>query len=198
MSYKALQENRQLGAEYHENAQTQTEALAIFAKLFREKSDPIVIIADASLYTEELEAIATFATKIAAVFVIPMACYHDESFGDDWLRSSDRSANVSGVKSLGIATTMPTGDIGLLISFDHPQAYEYTTTQTVSLQTQRRENEDEERLILPLAVYTESSGSLTNRDGITQWSAQAIHRNQPIPTVIEWIESMEKSIGGVS
>jgi len=66
---------------------------------------------------------------------------------------------------------------------------EIEAKRVINLQTHMSEKECD--LILPLAVFSESSGSLLNEEGIEQYCFKAITCNHPIPTVIEWIALLQ-------
>ncbi|MDA3945905.1 MAG: 2Fe-2S iron-sulfur cluster-binding protein, partial [Helicobacteraceae bacterium] len=104
LSYKELQENRQLQALYKGNDVEIFEALQQFQKMTMAAPQQTVIMADANLYTQELEAILGLAGRLNATLICPMATYTDEAFGDDWLKSSQRAANAKAIEILGIQT----------------------------------------------------------------------------------------------
>ena len=185
LSYKELQENRQLEILLNGQKYEKEEALESYHDLVETGNEKIVILADANFYTEELEMIQAYAQKIGATLYSPLASYVDETFGDEWLKSSQRAANAKGVEKLGIATELPDEKISLLINFNHPDADKIDAEKVISFQTHQQEKSAD--LILPLAVFSESSGSLINEDGIGQQCSRVITRNEPIPTVIEWI-----------
>ncbi|MGB5964866.1 MAG: 2Fe-2S iron-sulfur cluster-binding protein [Sulfurimonadaceae bacterium] len=189
LSYKELQENRQLQALYDGSAVDFAEATHYFQMMFQEQPKQIVILADANLYTEELEAIIMLADRLNATLVCPMQTYTDEAFGDAWLKSSQRAANTKAIEELGITTVLSDANaIDLLISFNHPDFTAVTAKKSVSFQTHSGVEAD---LIFPLAVFSESSGTVINEEGVVQRCKKAIYRNDPIPSVLEWIEMLK-------
>ncbi len=185
LSYKELQENRQLQALYKGVSVDVAEAVTQFKEMIDGKPEQVVVFADANLYTEELQAIKDLAEHLNAMLVCPMESYSDEPFGDDWLKSPQRAANARAVEMLGIETALPSeAAIDLLISFNHPDAGGIAAKNRVSFQTHIGADAE---LILPLAVFSESFGSLINEEGIVQTCQKAINRNEPIPSVLEWI-----------
>ncbi|MEA3456226.1 MAG: 2Fe-2S iron-sulfur cluster-binding protein [Campylobacterota bacterium] len=189
LSYKELQENRQVEMLVNGEVCTEEEALETCRDLVEAESGKIVVLADANLYTEELEMIQAYAQKVDATLYSPLKSYVDEAFGDNWLKSSQRAANAKGVEKLGIETELPNGKVSLLINFNHPDAADVVAEKTISFQTHLREEKSD--LILPLAPFSESSGSLVNEEGIEQYCPKAITRNDPIPTAIEWIARLQ-------
>jgi NADH-quinone oxidoreductase subunit G len=177
LSYKNLQKNRQL------EATTSIDTL----KNMIDEAQNIVILIDANLYNEEIEAVKTFGLTCNATIVSLLESYYDESFGDDWLKSPWRAANIQGIKNAKIATQLPSEPIDLLISFNHPDTNSITAKQSVVFATHKTFNAKQ---ILPIAAYSETSGTLTNSDGITQQAHKAIDRNDPIPTIKEYLEQL--------
>ena len=86
---------------------------------------------------------------------------------------------------LGISGELPQESvIDLLISFNHPDFASIPSEKRIAFQTHSGTEAD---LIFPLAVFSESSGSLINEAGTVQQCAKAIFRNEPVPSVTEWI-----------
>ena len=181
LSYKELQENRQEltllnGVSIEESlALTKAKELLVLYK------NNISIAIDANLYTQEIEAIVSFAQRVNATVFAPLEIYEDKAFADDMLKSSDKAANANAIKDLGISSDVPKS-IGLLLNFNHPQEFE--SRDTINFFTHKRESK---ALSFALAAFSESSGSLTNEDGITQNVKKAIHKNRPQLTVAEHI-----------
>ncbi len=183
LSYKQLQENRQEEISYNQKTIEQSLALENFQEL-KDSSKNITIFVDANLYTEELEAIKEYAKQIKASLYCPLDVYQDESFGDEWLKSSQRVANAKAIELLDITTTIsPLEEIDLLINFNHPNPPK--AKNSISFQTHQKQKAT---LIFPLAVFSESNGSIINKDNIVQQCQKAIFRNTPIPTALEWLE----------
>jgi len=184
LSYKELQENRQESTLLNGVIIDTDEAIKQAKELIFLYTSNISVIIDANLYTEEIEAIVTFAKSINATIFSPLEVYEEKAFGDDMLKSSMRAANAETIKRMGINTQRPE-KIGLIINFNHPQEFE--SDKKINFLTHSRESAE---LCFAIAVFSESSGSLTNEDGITQYSQKAIDKNIPIMTVIESIQRL--------
>ena len=182
LSYKALQENRQETALLNGVEITQEDALSKVKELLALYKGNTTCVIDANLYTEEMEAILAFAKLIKADVCAPLEVYEDKEFGDDMLKSSDRAANASSIKNLNISTQAPKQE-GLIINFNHPQ--DFIGDANIDLLTHKRHTS---ALVLPIAAYSENSGSLTNEDGITQECEKAVNKNNPMPTIIEHLK----------
>ena len=189
LSYEALQENRRLAIMMDGAEADEARALARFREALETYKGAIVILVDADRYSEEMEAVKVFAARHGAALYCPAASYDDPAFGDDWLRSSCRAANLGCAEKLGIECTLPDGaETGLLINFNHPDGDKIAAKMRIELQTHTGRDAD---LILPLAVFTECAGTLINEKGVGQFCPQAVHRNRPIPSAVEWVERLE-------
>jgi NADH-quinone oxidoreductase subunit G len=186
LSYKQLQKDRRLEAVFEAKTVDFKVAAAALQALIEMHPEHIVILADANLYTEELESLVALSKRLNASLICPMSVYRDDAFGDDWLKSPQRAANAKAVEQLGIATELSGTDVvGLLINFNHPDSDRFVAQHSVAFQTHMGPDAD---LILPLAVFSEASGTLINEDGVVQRCEQAIHRKTPVPTVTQWLE----------
>jgi len=189
LSYKELQENRQSDLLLDGKPCTEADARKRYQEILTGNQGRIVLLADPNLYLEELEAIQAYAKMLGAELYSPLASYLDEDFADDWLKSSQRAANAKGVEKLGIATELPDGKISLLIDFNHMDATAIEADNIISFRTHK--GASDVALILPLAAFSESSGTLINEEGIEQHCDQAIFHNQPVPSVTEWMAMIE-------
>ena len=183
LSYKALQENRQEEIVLDKRFISESEAVEELQRLLKIYQSNIVITIDANLYTEEIEAILAFAKTVSAKVHAPLDVYNDESFKDDMLKSADRAANSYMIKALGIDTSVPSKS-ALLINFNHPQTFE--SEHTIAFRTHR----DDDAFIFPLATCAESSGHISNEEGISQYCQKALTMNNPVPSVTEWLEKV--------
>ena len=185
LSYKELQENRLETPMQNGESINEEEALKKVKSLLELHKDSIAIVVDANLYSEEIEALGTFAKEINAKLFSPLEVYRDDAFEDDMLRSADRAANAYTIKKLGINTNEPS-EASLILNFNHPQ--DFNAKSKINFLTHNRHNA---ALALPLAAYSENSGSLTNEDGITQVCEKALFKNNPAPTILEWIQRIQ-------
>ena len=184
LSYKLSQENRLDTLQYANSTISEEEALQKITQEITQHRGNIALVIDANLYTEEIVALIAFAQEINAKVYTPLACYHDDDFGDEMLRSSQRAANAKTVQDLQRNTNMPHEE-ALLLNFNHPQPF--SIQKQIHFTTHLRQTE---ALQIPLSDYTEHSGTLTNEDGIIQHSQKALSKNSPMPTVLEWLEKI--------
>lgn len=186
LSYKGLQENRQEKATLNGEEISEEEALLKAISLIQKSETNISVVMDANLYTEEMEAVVAFAKEINATIHSPQAIYVDEDFADDMLKSANRAANSKTIERLGVNVNEPSS-ASLIINFNHPQ--NFNASSNINFLTHKREHS---ALTFAIAAFSESSGSITNEDGITQCCEQAIHKNEPIPTIIEYLKRIKK------
>lgn len=191
LSYKELQENRQEVALLNGVQISEEKALEQLKELISLHSNAITIIVDANLYTEEIEAILEFTQEINAMIYSPSGVYMDEDFGDDMLKSSNRGANSQTIKNLGIHTSEPAKS-GLIINFNHPQ--EFASDDTINffthISSNKKNRQNSTLLTLPIAAYSENSGTLLNEDNISQFCQKAVERNKPFPTILQYLERL--------
>ena len=185
LSYKELQENRQDKATLNGEEISEEEALLKAQNLIQNSKNGISIVVDANLYTEEMEAIVAFAKDINATIHSPQAVYLDEDFADNMLKSANRAANSKSIERLGISSDEPSSSC-LVINFNHPQ--NFNASSNINFLTHKREHS---ALMFGIAAFSESSGTLTNEDGITQFCEQAVHKNSPVPNIIEYLNRIK-------
>lgn len=190
LSYHDLRERRQREVLFQGR---RLDSLRLGEERFRELVElhegPVVVLADADLYLEELEFARLFAERLGATLHAPLEPYVDEAFGDNWLKEPMRAANAEGVKRLGISTELPSTDAQtLVINFNHPSG---PTLKGKRIDLLTHESGAKAELILPLAAWSESAGTLVNSSGLEQYCEQAVHPNEPAPTLIQWLESWE-------
>jgi len=185
LSYKDLQENRQVVALLNNKEITEKEAIQEAKVLIEKYKGNISVVIDANLYSEEIEAILAFAKEINASVHSPLGIYIDENFKDDMLKSANRAANYKTIETLNIDTNEPESG-GLLINFNHPQ--EFKADSKIDFLTHKKETFG---LVFPIAAYIENSGTLTNEDGIIQKCEKALSRNIPLPSIIEILSKVQ-------
>ena len=184
LSYKELQEDRQENILFNHKEIAEDEALETFQTLLETYSSDITVVIDANLFNEEIEAILEFSKEINAQVCAPLEIYRDEAFKDEMLKSANRAANAKMIENLNIDTQMP-AQSGLLINFNHPAEFE--ADKQIDFRTHQQ---TQGAFILPIATYAESEGHIMNEDGMIQLCQKALFKNDPVPTVIEWLEKV--------
>ncbi len=184
LSYKLLQNNRQTTIRHDDEIISEQQSIALYHSLLEQYKNSITVVIDANLYNEEIEALVDYAHRIGAEVCAPLACYDDAEFADEMLKSAKRAANYEKVVKMGLDRTMPKTS-GLIINFNHPETF-YAEMQ-IDFSTHQRPNAS---FILPIAAYSEQSGSLSNEDGLVQMCEKAVHKNSPSPTLREWLQKV--------
>jgi len=186
LSYKELEKNRQENFLLNFCEISQNAALKKVKELLKTYKNKITITIDANLFNEEIEAILAFAKSINADTFAPLNIYEDENFKDDMLKSSHRAANYKTVQRFKINTNIPEAS-SLLLNFNHPQMF--NADETINFLTHKR---DSASLTLPVAAFSENAGTLTNEDDITQKCEKAIFKNNPVLSILEYLEKLNK------
>jgi len=186
LSYKELEKSRQEEMLLDAKAVDEVEALTQYRELLQQYQGDVSIVIDANLYSEEIEAIVVYAKQVDAKVYAPLGCYDNPEFSDDMLKSAKTAANYATVVAMGLETQIPI-EAGLIINFNHPSTYKceaeiFFTTHQV----------EGKKLLLPIAAYSENSGSLMNEDGIVQQCEKAVEKNSPSPTILEWLEKVRR------
>ena len=181
LSYKKLQENRQEDITQKNTPITEEEAIKEYKKKIETYSNSITIVIDANLYNEEIEALVEYAAEINATIVSPMEHYIDEEFGDEMLKSSTRAANYKAIEILGIPSSVDKNN-NLIINFNSP--HKLNASEHINFFTHKK---DELSLTFPIAAFSENAGTLVNKDGMIQRCEKAISKNNPVPTILEWL-----------
>ena len=135
------------------------------------KSEKKVALVSPSFTLQQLQSVQIFCKNHEIeLFSLP---YIDESFGDDWLKTNDRSANFAGVKELFISVNQDDFENSLesaelVINFDHQYLKEkeikdkkviHFTTTTIKISSEAT---------FAIANFAHEAGTLINCDGIRQ------------------------------
>lgn len=179
LSYHEENEER-LNEFFHQNRKiTEDSALSYLLRyLYDEK--PLLIVSP-SLSMEELCVIQLLAKRFELEINAYADAYIDKNFGDDWLRSNDRSANLAGVKKLGIKTSKDELILALektkvVVNFNH-KAFCQAPSELENLLSRKTQIHfishffeacKKHELLFPISSYSEQEGTLINEDGILQ------------------------------
>ncbi len=139
-----------------------------------------VMLANASLSVENLSILKLFCDKYSIeLFSLPIV---DETFGDDWLRNSVRSANASALEFLEISSSYEAflkaaQTSKLLININHPLLFENIESHAKIMHFTTHDFEDmgDMRNIVSFASYSHENGTLINSDNIIQKFSKSLH-----------------------
>ena len=179
LSFKIFNESRLSESYQKQNAITIDTALSSLLRLIRDEK-PLFILSP-SLSLEELRSITLLAKTYDVLCFSPREGYVDEDFGDDWLRSSDRSANRASIKLLAInenyndlLTHLDACDS--VINFDHEFFLKpsddvklFLNNKSVAhLSTHKTDFTKTAHIQIPFRAYSESEGTIINEDNRLQ------------------------------
>ncbi|AHJ11783.1 2Fe-2S iron-sulfur cluster-binding protein [Sulfurospirillum multivorans] len=135
--------------------------------------------------------------KLSKLYEIALNAYeperYDATFGDDFLKCNDRSANARALPLLGIDTTkeglenaLEKAELVVLIGRSDAKIIKEMryTRNTVILCSSCEVTCKEVELVLPIASHTRRDGSFINVDGYIQYSACAIQSEHGHKTLL--------------
>lgn len=135
------------------------------------KEDKKVALVSPSFSMQQLEAVKEFCKRYE-IELFSLA-YIDNEFGDEFLRTNDRSANLSGVKKLNIPTESDAFEAALsgadiIINFDHKMLKntDLNNKRVVHFTTTNVRTPYEHLFIM--ANFAHENGTLVNCDGFIQ------------------------------
>lgn len=120
--------------------------------------------------------------------------YMDESFGDDWLKTNDLSANFRGVKELNINSSKEAFETSLenaeiVINFDHDLLKQQALHHKRVVQFTTSNCHTDYELIFAIANFAHDSGTIINCDGIRQ-DYYATKYKSETPTLAELLGAL--------
>lgn len=135
------------------------------------KVDKKTALVSPSMSLQQLSAVKEFCrNNNIELFSLP---YIDENFGDDWLKTSDMSANFAGVKELGINSSEDEFNSSLqnshvVINFDHKLIKERVLENKKVVHFTTSNIETNYELVFAIANFAHDSGTIINCDMIKQ------------------------------
>lgn len=202
LSYHDENENRFETPVINKAETTIENAIKAFFKEISTNKN-ILFVLSANLSLEEMENIKNLASKLDANLSGYSPNTIDESFGDDYLRKSDRTANRASFKLLGIDETkeyfenkLSTSTLIVSIEnniFDN-QKDKLDGKKLVSLFSNNSISLAYSNIAIPLASFYEKSGTYINCDGIKQKLVSQMNKNKPMQTVTSLIENIKSMI----
>jgi len=192
MTYKLENDNRLTTPRVGDRDAGFDEAVESVRRAVSQAQKTVVLVSpNASL--EQMFAVQQFATAINA----PLSGYSDgyikQGDGDDFLIRDDKSANRASFALLGIDATKAgfaaaVGGADLLLSFDNDLSRSLSeaelgqllaTVKLVMVTSSQTECVAKAAVAVPVASYSEDSGSIVNGEGRLQRYEVAVVKNQP-------------------
>ncbi|MDR3630190.1 MAG: 2Fe-2S iron-sulfur cluster-binding protein [Desulfocapsaceae bacterium] len=157
----------------------------------------ILVSPDSSL--EQMAAIKALSEAVGARLSGYSEGYIKEGDGDNWLIQDDKSANRAGLSLLGIDAGKETftrllNSSEVLVSFDndlfiHDTGSEFRqrleAIKVIAVTSHDGILTKMASIAIPVASYSESSGSLVNIDGMLQHFDRAVQKNTPYFDMVE-------------
>ena len=193
LSYRDENENRLTEARLGKTVVTMDDAIAASLKEIK-KAEKIVFLISPDSSLEQMISIQSLADQTGATVSAFSDGYIKKEDGDDYLIQDDKAANREGLKVLGIDATQETfekalAEARLLINFNNDLSLFYDESGLKELFKDKRiigvASHDTAftkmaSLLLPVASYSEYSGSSINCDKILQTFAKAVTKNDAL------------------
>ena len=203
VSYHKENENRfEVPLLGNEESQLKDAIANIFKHLSTTKETLFVI--SPSLSIEEMKNVNNLASKLNASITGYSPDTFDESFGDDYLRNSDRATNRKALKEIGIADDEASfksalDKASLVVVIDN--SYFDTNLplldgkKVISLFSHLCSTIEKSDVALPIASFYEKSGTYINADDIKQKVISKMKKENAAETITSVIEHLKDMIG---
>ncbi len=191
LSYKSENEGRLEGALKKGKSLPIEDAFDLARKTINSASKVVVLLSP-NLSIEQMVAAQAFAEKTGAEISGYSDGFITSGDGDDYLINDDKSANRAAFEKLGIDTSQPfftealesvdllmiVGNSSLDLS-DKTIKKSLRDTSMIVLTTHTSQITEVADVALPVASFSEYSGTIINCNGIVQTFTQAVHKNNP-------------------
>lgn len=175
---------------------TLDEAISAAARMIAGSAQETMMILSGSITNEDGFVAKQFATELGIGQLVFIERF-DPSFGDNFLRSSDRNANTTGLRAIGIESISwqqlqdrITARVPKVLYFvgadpfaDGQQGWESLLAEARYVIAQLSNHSPLERyahVVLPAATYAEVEGTLTNLDGWVQYLQPAVETRETL------------------
>lgn len=174
--------------------------------MFKELSTKkdILFVLSPNLSYEEMSNLKNLAEKLNAKISGYSPDTYDESFGDDYLRKSDKTANRASFKELEVneeesyfKESLEKSQLVIIVDSsyfeENSQLLEGKTV--ISLFSHNCLTLSKSNIAIPIASFYEKSGTYINCDGIKQRVISQMNKNNPMETITSVIEHLKEMIG---
>lgn len=207
MTYK-LENEKRLRVPLAAGQQVDLESAVNALKRRMDQADKLVFLVSPSCSLEQMRAIQQLATHKAAVLSGYSEGYIQKGDGDDYLIQDDKSANRAAFALLGIDESKDTltaalNEADLLISFGNDLSLSgmdctaLGKTELAFVGSYANNCADAASYLLPVASYSEDSGSIINIDGVLQRYGAAVVKNEPLPSMLQILAQLGGAFGDV-
>ena len=175
------------------------------ANTFKELSTnkEILFVLSANLSIEEMQNINNLASKLNAKVSGYSPDTFDENFGDDYLRSSDKSANRAAFKEIGISEdekefkeALSSANLVVIVDskYFENNADLLKDKKVISMFSHNCLTLNHSNIAIPISSFYEKSGTYINEDGIKQRVISQMNKNNPMETITSIIEHLKDMI----
>ncbi|MDO5675486.1 MAG: 2Fe-2S iron-sulfur cluster-binding protein [bacterium] len=207
MTYKLENENRLLSPKAAGQQDDTEGAVNALKRRIQQAVKPLFVVSP-NCSLEQMHAVQALAGSVKAV----VNGYSDgcikEGDGDDFLIQDDKSANRAAFALLGIDSGKDVfdaalNDADLVVSFAHDLSLNGVDCSKLAkdglafVGSYGNTCADAATYLIPVASYSEDSGSIINVDGILQHYEVAVVKNEPLPTMLEIIAGLGGSLKDV-
>ena len=202
LSYKNESENRFKTPLVNKVESTQNDALAnLFKELSTNKN--ILFVLSANLSYEEMLNVKNLASKLNIQVSGYSPNSYDESFGDDFLKTNDKTANRASFKELEIDETKEyfenaLNNASLVVIVENSYFDEnikaLENKKVISLFSHNCPTIENSNISIPVASFYEKSGTYINKDNIKQKVISKMAKNTPCQTITSIIEELKSMI----
>jgi NADH-quinone oxidoreductase subunit G len=172
----------------------------LFKELTTNKN--ILFVLSANLSYEEMQNVKNLASKLNGNISGYSPDTFDENFADDYLKTSDKTANRAAFKELEINETkeyfeskLESASLVIIVenSYFENNIKLLENKKVISLFSHNCLTIEHSNIAIPVASFYEKSGIYINKDGIKQKVISKINKNnqkETITTIIEHLKSM--------
>jgi len=201
LSYKKEGENRFVTPLINNTEAVFDNTITKTFKLLTEEKN-VLFVLDPSLSLEEMQNTKILAKVLNANLTGYSPQYIDESFGDDYLKKNDRSANRAAFKELEISEdekefTSFVKEASLVVILNNNYFDSnldlLEDKKIISCFSHKCETISKSDIAIPTASFYEKSGTYINFEGIKQKVISKMKKNRPmesITSIIEHIKTM--------
>ncbi|MCP4970171.1 MAG: 2Fe-2S iron-sulfur cluster binding domain-containing protein [Arcobacter sp.] len=203
LSYKKENENRFVTPLINNTETELDKAITKTFKLLTEEKKNILFVLDPNLSLEEMKNTKSLSNVLKANITGYAPQYIDESFGDDYLKKNDRSANRAAYKHLDINEEK--NDFDALIAdaslvvilgnnyFDNNIDL-LKDKKVISCFSHKCETISKSDVAIPMSSFYEKSGTYMNFSGIQQKVISKMKKNRPMESITSIIEHIKSII----
>ena len=202
LSYKNEEENRFEKAIVNGKEEITSNAIAsLYTEVVKNKN--ALFLVGPNLCLEEMQNIKAFADAVKANVSGYSPQYIDETFGDDFLKKSDKSANRASFKEANISDDESSfksylDTASLVVIFDN----NYFDTnlellsgkKVISCFANNVKTIEKSDIAIPTASFYEKSGTYINVDGIKQKVVSGMNRDNQAKTISSIVETIKSMI----